>query len=72
MFKYNKYFFNTKIGIIISTLSGIVGLMIFIPSTIKEYNKQNNIYFFIDFVFVLFFLFGLGLSVYRVFKLKKP
>lgn len=67
----NKYFFHTKRGIIISTLSGIIGLIIFIPATLKEYHRQNNTYCVLDFALTLFFLFGIGLSVYRAFKLNK-
>lgn len=70
-FQRNKYFFHSITGIVTSVIVGILGLIIFIPSTIKEYNRDNTFYVILDSLYVLLFLFGIGLSVHRYLKLTK-
>jgi hypothetical protein len=65
-FQKNRYFFYTKIGILITTISGIFGLAIFIPSTIKEYGRGDNLFVVLDSFYVLLFLYGLCISIIRI------
>lgn len=69
--KENKRFFQTKLGVTISCFFSILGLIIFVPSSIKEFNRNPmSPNFWLCLLFLCFFIFSIVLNIQRVNKLR--
>ena len=69
--KKNKQFFKTKNGISISLIFNLLGLSIFVPSTIKEFSRNSlSPNSWLCLLFLCFFIFGFISKINRIIKLR--
>lgn len=64
----HKYFFYTKLGISITLLAGLLGLIMFVLFSLSAYKKGDITNTILCLLYALFFLYSFGNAILKILR----